>query len=57
MTTSAGHKMYDLKVDHITVHRPEGKKSLTTGFMENISHFAEKIVLQHMKRNFKSWQF
>ena len=40
-TKAAGHKMYDIKADHITVHRPEGKKSLTTGFMENISHSGE----------------
>ena len=37
-TKAAGHKMYHIKADHITVHGPEGKKSLTTGFMENISH-------------------
>ena len=40
-TKAAGHKMYDIKADHITVHGPEGKKSLTTGFMENISHSGE----------------
>ena len=40
-TKAAGHKMYDIKADHITVHRPEGKKSLTTGFMESISHSGE----------------
>ena len=46
-TKAAGHKMYDVKADHITVHGP--------GFMENISHSG--IVLQHIKRNLKSWQF
>ena len=40
-TKAAGHKMYDIKADHITVHEPEGKKSLTTSFMENISHSGE----------------
>ena len=40
-TKAAGRKMYDIKADHITVHEPEGKKSLTTGFMESISHSGE----------------
>ena len=37
-TKAAGHKMYHIEADHITVYGPEGKISLTTGFMENISH-------------------
>ena len=40
-TKAVGFKMYDIKAAHITVHGPEGKKSLTTGFMENASHFGE----------------
>ena len=40
-TKAAGHIMYDIKADHITVHGPEDKKSLITGFTENISHFGE----------------
>ena len=55
-TKAAGHKMYDIKTDHITVHGPEGKKSLTTGLWKTY-RILEKIVLQHMKRNVKSWQF
>ena len=49
-TKAAGHKMYDIKADYITVHGPEGKKSLTTGFMENISHSGEDSAA-HLKRN------
>ena len=37
-TKATGHKMYNIKTDHITVYGPESKKTLTTGFMENISH-------------------
>ena len=40
-TKAACHKMYDIRADHIIVHWPEGKKSLTTGFVENISHSGE----------------
>ena len=36
-TKAAGHKIYDIKADHITVHGLEGKKFLTTGFVENIA--------------------
>ena len=40
-TKAAGHKMYNIKADHIAVHGPEGKKSLTNGFLENILHSGE----------------
>ena len=40
-TKAAGHKIYDIKADHITVPVPESKKSLTTGFLENMSHSGE----------------
>ena len=55
-TKAAGHKMYDIKADHITVHGPEGKKSLTTGFMENISHSGEDSAATYEEK-LKSWQF
>ena len=36
---AAGHKLYDIKADHITVKGPNQKrKSLTTGYAENSSH-------------------
>ena len=38
-TKAAGHRCYDVKVDHITIAGPSGKrKSLTTGYVENVSH-------------------
>lgn len=37
-TKAAGHKLNDIKADHITVNGPDGKKILTTGFIENKSH-------------------
>ena len=40
-TKAAGHKLFDIKADHITVQGPSGKKILTTGFMENKSHSGE----------------
>ena len=49
-TKAAGHKMYDIKADHITVHGPEGKKSLTTGFMENISHSGEDSAATYKEK-------
>ena len=49
-TKAAGHKMYDIKADHITVHGPEGKKSLTTGFMENISHSGEDSAVTYEEK-------
>ena len=49
-TKAAGHKMNDIKADHITVHGPEGKKSLTTGFMENISHSGEESAATYEEK-------
>ena len=41
-TKAAGHKLYDIKTDHITVKGPNQKrKSFTTGYAENISHSGE----------------
>ena len=41
-TKAAGHHMYDVKAYHITIKGPSGKKiSLTTGYVENISHSGE----------------
>ena len=38
-TKAAGHKLYDVKADHITSDGPSGhKKTMTTGYVENISH-------------------
>ena len=49
-TKAASHKMYDIKADHITVHGSEGKKSLTNGFMENISHSGEDSAATYEKK-------
>ena len=49
-TKAASHKMYDIKADHITVHGPEGKKSLTIGFMENISHSGENSAATYEEK-------
>ena len=39
---AAGHRMYDVKADHITIKGPSSKRiSLTTGYVENISHSGE----------------
>ena len=39
---AAGHKLYDIKADHITIKGPNQKrKSYTTGYAENISHSGE----------------
>ena len=41
-TKAAGHKLYDIKADHITVKGPnQNRKSFTTGYAENISHSGE----------------
>lgn len=38
-TKAAGHKLYDVKADHITVSASDGKrKILTTGYLENTNH-------------------
>ena len=38
-TKAAGHKMYDVKADHITMSGPNvSQKTMTTGYSENISH-------------------
>ena len=38
-TKAVGLRMYDVKAYHITIKGPSGKKiSLTTGYVENISH-------------------
>lgn len=38
-TKAAGHKTFDVKADHITIHGPSQEKKLfTTGFIENKSH-------------------
>ena len=55
-TKAASHKMYDIKADHITVHGSEGK-NLSLLVLWKTYRILEKIVLQHMKRNLKSWQF
>ena len=55
-TKTAGHKMYDIKADHITVHGPAGK-NLSLLVLWKTYRILEKIVLLHMKRNLNSWQF
>ena len=41
-TKAAGHRMYDVKADHITIKGPSSKKlTVTTGYVENISHSGE----------------
>ncbi len=41
-TKAAGHRLYDVKSDHITIAGPSGtRKSLTTGYVENVSHTGE----------------
>ena len=38
-TKAAGHRLYDIKIDHITVKSKSQKRQfLTTGYSENISH-------------------
>ncbi|ESO93018.1 hypothetical protein LOTGIDRAFT_162042 [Lottia gigantea] len=37
-TKAAVHKVIDVKNDHITICRPTGKKTMTTGYIENVSH-------------------
>ena len=55
-TKATGHKMYDIKANHITVHRRK-VKYLSLLVLWKTYRILEKIVLQHMKRNLKSWQF
>ena len=39
---AAGHRMYDVKADHITIKGPSSKRlTVTTGYVENISHSGE----------------
>ena len=38
-TKAAGHRMYDVKTDHITIDGPSGQRQkMKTGYVENISH-------------------
>lgn len=38
-TKAAGHRLYDVKTDHITIKTAEGVRSfMTTGYIENSSH-------------------
>lgn len=37
-TKAAGRKFYDVKTDHITVNSEAGRKVMTTGYIENVSH-------------------
>ena len=38
-TKAAGHRLYDVKTDHITIKTAEGVRSfMTTGYIENPSH-------------------
>ena len=38
-TKVAGHKLYDVKADHITISGPaRSRKTMTTGYTENVSH-------------------
>ena len=38
-TKAAGHKLYDVKADHITIEGPNtARKTMTTGYVENTSH-------------------
>jgi hypothetical protein len=40
-TKAAGHKLYDVKADHITNSGPRmPRKTMTTGYTENVSHSA-----------------
>ena len=49
-TKAADDKMFDIEADHITVRGPEGKKSFTIGFMENISHSGEDSAATHEEK-------
>ena len=49
-TKAAGHKINDIKADHTAVHGPDGKKSITTGFMENISHSGEDSAATYKEK-------
>ena len=41
-TKAADHCCYDVKADQITIAGPSGtRKSLTTGYVENVSHSCE----------------
>ena len=36
-TKAAGHKLYDVKADHITVQGPNmNRRTFTTGYLENV---------------------
>ncbi|ESO85585.1 hypothetical protein LOTGIDRAFT_155073 [Lottia gigantea] len=38
-TKAAGHKLFDIKTDHLTIAGPNHyRKSFTTGYIENVSH-------------------
>ena len=38
-TKAAGHRLYDIKTDHITIKsKSEKRQFLTTGYIENVSH-------------------
>ena len=38
-TKAAGHKLYNVKADHITISGPDrSRKTMTTGYTENVSH-------------------
>ena len=38
-TNAAGHRLYDIKTDHITIKsKSENRQFLTTGFIANVSH-------------------
>ena len=41
-TKAAGHRLYDVKTDHIAVmSQTKEKRTLTTGFIPNVSHRSE----------------
>ncbi|QQP50302.1 Hypothetical protein FKW44_011259, partial [Caligus rogercresseyi] len=41
-TKATGHKLYDVKADHITISvAGKSRKSMTTGYTENVSHFGD----------------
>ena len=44
-TKAAGHRLFSIKADHITVAGPTtGKKTFTTGYVENPSHSGEDVA-------------
>ena len=50
-TLTPGHKLYDVKADHITISGPDvPRKTMTTGYTENISHSgADDTVVYELK--------